>query len=234
MRRNLLIYIGDKGAVRFVELKREFKMSTGALYYHLGMLRGLIAQKEDKSYTLTEEGVKIYKKLSASKKGEKTMSILSGMLLLPIDRALSLDMYKLVLEATMLGVLLISLSLFDKPLIGVYPYRYVGGSWLLNIANIFMIWIFVEGISYFFVGKYGHLKLFVGLELCYLLYSLIIIFTWTVNPSIVGYVMIAAQGWLILLIARLLNLIKEIPLDVGIAIGLAFIYINAAFLYALS
>ncbi|RLE94717.1 MAG: hypothetical protein DRN04_02275 [Thermoprotei archaeon] len=61
LRRQIVEVLGREGAKTFTELKRQLKVSTGTLYYHLENLRGVIEQTEDKKYRLTEDGLKLFK-----------------------------------------------------------------------------------------------------------------------------------------------------------------------------
>ena len=61
LRRQIVEVLGREGAKTFTELKRQLRVSTGTLYYHLENLRGVIEQTEDKKYKLTEDGLKLFK-----------------------------------------------------------------------------------------------------------------------------------------------------------------------------
>lgn len=46
----------EKGKVGFKELHNALKISVGALYHHLDMLEGIVAQDTDRKYVLTNQG----------------------------------------------------------------------------------------------------------------------------------------------------------------------------------
>ena len=61
IKRRLITFIGERGKVRFKDLKNHLKISTGSLYYHLGKLKDYIAKDSSRMYYLTEAGKKVYK-----------------------------------------------------------------------------------------------------------------------------------------------------------------------------
>ncbi|MCS7139519.1 MAG: helix-turn-helix domain-containing protein [Candidatus Nezhaarchaeota archaeon] len=74
-RRRIILLLGDNpDGLVFSELRRELNLSVGSLYYNLDQLKGLVHQKSDKRYVLTEKGVIAYKMLKSDvervKRGE--------------------------------------------------------------------------------------------------------------------------------------------------------------------
>src|SRR5712692_8169771 len=55
-RRQIVQILRDKGKAGFKELHQLLGISVGALYHHLDMLEGIIAQTADKKYLLTDYG----------------------------------------------------------------------------------------------------------------------------------------------------------------------------------
>ena len=55
-RRQIVQILREKRKVGFKELHSALKISVGALYHHLDMLEGIVAQDPDKKYILTDQG----------------------------------------------------------------------------------------------------------------------------------------------------------------------------------
>ena len=55
-RRQIVQILREKRKVGFKELHNALKISVGALYHHLDMLEGIVAQDPDKKYVLTDQG----------------------------------------------------------------------------------------------------------------------------------------------------------------------------------
>ena len=55
-RRQIVQILREKRKVGFKELHNTLKISVGALYHHLDMLEGIVAQDPDKKYVLTDQG----------------------------------------------------------------------------------------------------------------------------------------------------------------------------------
>lgn len=62
-RRRIILAIGDSGKISATTLRDMLKISTGSLYYNLRQLKDFVRQDEDRNYTLTEEGERVYKVL---------------------------------------------------------------------------------------------------------------------------------------------------------------------------
>lgn len=62
-RRRIILAIGDAGKISATTLRDMLKISTGSLYYNLRQLKDFVRQDEDRNYTLTEEGERVYKVL---------------------------------------------------------------------------------------------------------------------------------------------------------------------------
>ncbi|MHA1685511.1 MAG: winged helix-turn-helix domain-containing protein [Candidatus Heimdallarchaeaceae archaeon] len=60
VRRDLIVFIGEKGIVSFTEIRDRFNMKVGTLYHHLDTLGELISQDQNKYYYLTERGKRAY------------------------------------------------------------------------------------------------------------------------------------------------------------------------------
>jgi len=63
-RRRIILFLGEVGEAGFTELRRHLGMSVGTLYYNLDNLRGLVIQKPNKKYALSERGRRVYEIIS--------------------------------------------------------------------------------------------------------------------------------------------------------------------------
>ncbi len=55
-RRQIVQLLREKRKLGFKELHEALKISVGALYHHLDMLEGIVAQESDRKYVLTDRG----------------------------------------------------------------------------------------------------------------------------------------------------------------------------------
>lgn len=63
VRRRIIELLGNKGALHWKELATELGSGTGALYYHLDALEGLVYRDSSKRYALTKLGQDVYSHL---------------------------------------------------------------------------------------------------------------------------------------------------------------------------
>jgi len=112
-RRRILLFLGEVGEAGFTELRRHLGISVGTLYYNLDNLRGLVIQKPNKKYTLSERGRRVYEIISKEVKRIEEMyrephTIVKlynryiGKFITPID--LFSRMYKNTLLTTIIGL----------------------------------------------------------------------------------------------------------------------------------
>ncbi|OLD12711.1 MAG: hypothetical protein AUI50_00510 [Crenarchaeota archaeon 13_1_40CM_2_52_14] len=69
-RRQIVQLLREKRKLGFKELHEALKISVGALYHHLDMLEGIVAQESDRKYVLTDQGRSAIETFSISE--EKT------------------------------------------------------------------------------------------------------------------------------------------------------------------
>jgi DNA-binding transcriptional ArsR family regulator len=65
-RRQIVQLLREKRKLGFKELHQALKISVGALYHHLDMLEGIVAQDPDRKYVLTDQGRSAVETLSIS------------------------------------------------------------------------------------------------------------------------------------------------------------------------
>lgn len=65
-RRQIVQLLREKRKLGFKDLHEALKISVGALYHHLDMLEGIVAQDSDRKYVLTDQGRSMIETLSVS------------------------------------------------------------------------------------------------------------------------------------------------------------------------
>jgi len=65
-RKRIIELLGARGAMPWKDLAAELGMGTGALYYHLDTLEGIVARDSSKRYSLTKQGQEVYEYLKAN------------------------------------------------------------------------------------------------------------------------------------------------------------------------
>ncbi len=65
-RKRIIELLGTRGAMSWKDLANELGMGTGALYYHMDTLEGIVARDDSKRYTLTKPGRGVYEYLKAN------------------------------------------------------------------------------------------------------------------------------------------------------------------------
>jgi hypothetical protein len=66
VRRRIIELLGTRGPLPWKELAKELGMATGALYYHLDTLEGLVFRDPTKKYALTKPGQEVFAYLQKS------------------------------------------------------------------------------------------------------------------------------------------------------------------------
>jgi len=56
IRCDIVCYLAESGSQAYTALLERFKLQTGTLNHHLGMLKALLEQDEDKRYLLSRNG----------------------------------------------------------------------------------------------------------------------------------------------------------------------------------
>ncbi len=65
-RKRIIELLGNRGAMSWKDLASELGMGTGALYYHMDTLEGIVARDDSKRYVLTKPGRGVYEYLKAN------------------------------------------------------------------------------------------------------------------------------------------------------------------------
>ncbi len=74
-RKRIIELLGARGAMPWKELAAELGMGTGALYYHLDTLEGIVARDPSKRYSLTKPGREVYEYLKANPEAESIKDV---------------------------------------------------------------------------------------------------------------------------------------------------------------
>ena len=72
LRRKIIQVLGEEEKATFTRLKSSLNVSTGTLYYNIGLMADLVNQRDDRSYALTSKGALAYHLLQESE--EKLLS----------------------------------------------------------------------------------------------------------------------------------------------------------------
>jgi DNA-binding transcriptional ArsR family regulator len=65
-RKRVIELLGARGPLSWKELSSELGIATGVLYYHIDTLEGLVSRTEDKKYTLTKQGTRLYSTMASN------------------------------------------------------------------------------------------------------------------------------------------------------------------------
>src|SRR2546428_2104948 len=65
-RKRIIELLGARGAMPWKDLAAELGMGTGALYYHIDTLEGIVVRDSSKKYSLTKPGQEVYEFLKAN------------------------------------------------------------------------------------------------------------------------------------------------------------------------
>jgi len=239
IRRKILIYIGERGSVRFTDLKNYIGISVGSLYYHLDILEGLVIQTSDKRYTLSEEGQEAYKLLTEKNieipKKSLVTSILYGIMLSHIIVKLS--------EKRLLRYLLIVLLFILYLYLPYNAHIIPGGFFLLSLDKYyylyyslltwFSIYLFSDTLSSLLFKRWGvgHLLLLelslLPVSILYIIISILTLFNITVNE----YIFLIFQAWSLIMLGFTIAYTKGLKVERGLLIALALLYINLILIY---
>jgi len=66
VRMRVIELLGARGPRGWKELSSEVGIATGALYYHLDTLEGLVVRTDDRKYALTKQGSRLYSSLASN------------------------------------------------------------------------------------------------------------------------------------------------------------------------
>lgn len=167
VRKAIILAVGEEGRIGATALKQKLGISTGSLYYNLRQMSQLITQDERKTYRLTEDGLRIYKALTAQSdagqsipKPSRSSEVLSS-LFFPIW--LFSPIYESVVVASVLGPLSLFVLVFvllagrhEVFLLNVYhasPLNHL--LFAARLAATYLTgFVVLLSLSYLFSGKF--------------------------------------------------------------------------------
>ncbi|MGC9069291.1 MAG: DUF7347 domain-containing protein [Thermoprotei archaeon] len=240
VRRRIIVFVGERGSVRFTDLKNYMGISVGSLYYHLNILEGLITQTQDKRYTLTEKGLEAYKMLVGKnieipKQGVITR-VLYGMMLswliskMSEKRSIRLPLILLLFTSYVYvpyTVRLVPLGFFFGFSSLVWWYYVV-----FSLLSWFLMYFFGDVLASLFFRRWG-----VGHSLLLEL-SVIPVFVLYVIPGFLfmlnlmnEYVLLVFQSWSLIILGFIIAYTKGLKVEQGLLITLILFYINFMLIY---
>ena len=236
VRRRILVYIGDRGSVRFTEMRRDLKLSVGSLYYHLDLLKGLVTQKSDKSYTLTSGGLEVYRRIKEGGRGGWGVSggVVRVLLVIPLFEVLNQSVARSLVAIAVSSAVLIMTSLISGlGMFGVYPVENSGQPPTLTVlSSLFGLWILLDTACSTIYGRFGvnHVQFFSQVSIIYLLYYLILSTAAALRMTFPNYLFLAIQAWLALIMGAAVAVSKGVRLERGFMVTLLALYLNTAIL----
>lgn len=238
IRRKILIYIGERGSVRFTDLKNYIGISVGSLYYHLDILEGLVIQTPDKRYTLSEEGREAYKLLT-----EKSIEVPRKSLVTNILYGIMLSHLIVKLSEKRSLRYLIMVLLFISYLYLPYSAHIVpGGLFILSLGKYylfyslltwFLIYLFSDILSSLLFKRWGigHMLLLeltiLPVSILYIIPSILTLFNIAINE----YIFLIFQAWSLSVLGFIIAYSKGLKVERGLLIALALLYINLILIY---
>jgi len=249
IRIKIIELLATNGSMGFSELKKELRISTGSIYYHLSVLSDFIIQDEKKKYKLNQEGYRLYNfikngeyKFTSSKNENKIMkinNIFNGnilflfllnnnkliFVLLPILIILYSEIYSFS------NIFLRILFLKDVRLIQFTDS-------LFNFAiNWILIYLIIEIIfSIFFKNRKNQAYLFACIPFTYtplVIYSILFKFISTfANEIFLRFAFALFQAWTIIMLIKAIQVSKGESLQ-NILIAILILYM-ASIVYFLN
>lgn len=238
VRRKIIIFIGEKGSVRFTDLKNYVGISVGSLYYHLNILEGLIIQTPDKRYTLSVEGQEAYKMLTEKNieipKQSTLTKILYGVMLSHLVSKISEKRLIRLPLIAFLFILYIYLPYIAHLTPAGFFYWSASKNYILFSLTTWLLIYFLSDLLsslLFKRWKIGHLLL---LELTILPVSVM-----HVVPSILvllfgllnEYTVLVFQAWSLIILGFIIAYTKGLKVEQGLLIALILLYINLVLIY---
>jgi hypothetical protein len=261
LRRKIVEVLGGEGPTSFTTLKRRVEAKVGTLYYHLDMLKGLVAQDSQKRYQLTSVGVDAYTRLQSSEYVESSSLLVQNLpenrgLVERVASVLALGpLWPRVVAGSILpkigavglvglGAYLVYLARLETVLLFLNPV--LTGSTLLSLEFI-SAWIIVYGIAdivgtFLFHRKGEHIALLLatGYALTPLLgfalwWNLVVYYSFR-TPLVSTFVfsrvlLIVLQAWSLGILAQAVSSVKGLRLERAAVVSLSVAYMNILIAY---
>jgi len=254
VRREIIILLGEHGALRAKDLKDLLNIGPGQLYYHLNLLQDLVTQNENKEYVLTDLGREVYVAVTQGdvpsipetvvSAGKNPALRLFGYLMFPkpffnyIFESPSRHLIEAVLIILIGGyvsylsgyatILIIPLPL---PSVLSVSYIYLVGSVLLTFALSDVLSIVL------FKRSRGKLELFLGSIFSYL--PIVLFYTVIYLVQLYGFdisglagglfikiILVICQVYMVTLLSSSISSAKELRIDKAVLISLSIAYLS--------
>ncbi|MEM1937846.1 MAG: hypothetical protein QXV14_07840 [Candidatus Caldarchaeum sp.] len=167
VRRSIVLAVGEHGRIGATALKQKLGISTGSLYYNLRQMSQLITQDEKKTYRLTEDGLRIYKALTAQAdagqnipKPSRTSELVSSLF---FPMWLFSPIYESRVVASVLGPLSLFVIVFvllagrhELFLLNVYPSSPINNPlFAAKLGATYLTgYVVLSSLGYLFSGKF--------------------------------------------------------------------------------
>ncbi len=258
-RRQIVQILRDKGKAGFKELHQLLGISVGALYHHLDMLEGIIAQTADKKYLLTDYGRSTIDTLSISEEKiasgnhvavkETRLGLISKEVVFGrrLFEYLSQEPVRTLPLATIIALFggWLSSQASLEPLLLFYlnPGSTIGRTWFILLFPIGWLATFAvaDALSItVFHRKGGELSLLNGVSFS-MLPLLIVPGISILSQELsfgrtAGYLLIALamglQAWVVCLLSTSISTSKGLKIEKTALIGLAVVYLNIIAVFA--
>ncbi len=239
IRREMILYLGEKGPSRYTDITRDLHISVGSFYHHLRILGDLVEKGADGRYVLTPKGYEVYKMILG---GEEPIGRLQSLIkpLNPIYDVLSL---RPLLKTTVKGlkgekVLAVALTL--TVLLASYEwgtaavlhsaYRFQQPvSVVLTALSILGLWGLAEAMSRLYKGRKTSLESLIGVVIAHipiLIYGAVLPMLAGMHEAVGKLSYLLAQLMSLLIYVETLSSVRGLRMPHAAAIGLLTAYIG--------
>lgn len=256
LRKKIIEFIGEKGFAGFKDLKDTLNVSIGTLYYHLDMLKGFVAQNQQRKYVLTDRGKLALRLVGSSEEKLKE----AGITIQPKEPSAFSSVAREILFGRRLfasvssnplrfipeALIVMGLGAWIffqagiEPVMMFYNHPSTMPSFLVVVAEFFGAWLIVFGLSEILsIGFYrrfgGEKNLLVSIAFSFsplLIIPFALDVARLISPGIVfnwtliNIFFLIIQAWVLLLLTAALGFSKGLKLENAALISLTVIYFN--------
>ncbi|MFX1511077.1 MAG: hypothetical protein ACFFCQ_00610 [Promethearchaeota archaeon] len=255
-RRNLISYLYRYGYASFTDLKEEYGLGPGTLYYHLGKMKPFIAQDDEKRYILTDKGKMAAVVLSKTEEDVETFQPPSSsdnvlaqlfVIIVPLepfrnlplgDQRIYFEIGLIVILQTLLAAyaemgiipLFIDQKLYVSPLICVVEV----------VVSLLITWVGLEAIhaltqTEFKFNPSRELLMMIPYAILPLIFFPVFFIGFVeISELLALTVLLILQLWTLALLGRAIQVSKSIPYDRAIVPALIFGYLTTILGFILS
>ncbi|MGQ9469264.1 MAG: hypothetical protein ACUVTD_05490 [Nitrososphaerales archaeon] len=228
----ILEIIGGKGSASFTEIKRETRLSTGSIYYHLYYLKEYVTRDANRRYALTEKGRRLLEKMGmkplVKEKSSLALKFLSIITLAPVFKYVTYSKWSCMIVTVLAltfgsimnlysGSSQFLLSVPSKEVINPVISTLVTG-WLLTFILAELCSLITTGTK---IG--GELELGTTIALSFIPLYIYSYISYLEFPNII---LIPMQIWSAILLAGGLNVSKGVRLTYSFIFSLIVLYLS--------